>query len=51
MAMQFDVPDPIEQEIRKLRRECAKYREQRNDLRAALAEVRAEMEAMKAAAE
>lgn len=35
--MQFDVPDPVEREIRKLRRECAKLRIQRNELRAELA--------------
>jgi predicted nucleic acid-binding Zn-ribbon protein len=38
MAMHFTVSDPAEREIRKLRKECAKLRVQRNDTRAELAE-------------
>jgi hypothetical protein len=41
--MQFQVSDPAEQEIRRLRRENAKLRIQRNGLRDEIAELKAEL--------
>ena len=40
--MQFYVSNPAEQEIKRLRRECAKYRHLRNELRAELAALKAQ---------
>ena len=40
--MQFYVSNPAEHEIKRLRRECAKYRHQRNELRAELAALKAQ---------
>lgn len=45
MPLQFTVSDPVEREIRSLRRECAKLRVQRNDARAEVDALRAELRA------
>jgi uncharacterized coiled-coil DUF342 family protein len=47
--MQLKVTDPVEAEIRSLRRESMKYRHQRNDARAEVAQLRAEVESLRAA--
>jgi HAMP domain-containing protein len=51
MAMTFKVSDPIETEIRRLRRENQKYRYQRNDSRAEADQLRAELGEAKAETE
>ena len=43
MAMQFNVPDPVEREIRSLRKEAAKLRIQRNEARAVAGVLRTEL--------
>jgi hypothetical protein len=42
-TMKFDVPDPVQAEIRSLRRECLKLRIQRNEARAELAALKLEV--------
>ncbi|BBX04319.1 hypothetical protein MMOR_52550 [Mycolicibacterium moriokaense] len=49
MELTVKVPDVAEQAIRNLRRECAKYRRQRNEARAEVARLRAELAALRGA--
>lgn len=48
MAIQITVPDPTEQIIKKLRRECARMRVQRNEALAEADRLRNEVEGLRA---
>jgi hypothetical protein len=48
MALHFTIDHPAEAQIRKLRRECARHREQRNIARAEADQLRAELAELKA---
>ena len=50
MALYYEVSDPAEREIRKLRRECAKYRHLWKDARDERDALCAELSALKAEA-
>jgi hypothetical protein len=43
--MRLTIPDPVEREIRKCRHEAAKYRHQRNEARAEIDRLRAQLAA------
>lgn len=49
MPITFVLPDPVEDEMRRLRREAAKYRHQRNAARAEVVQLQAELDAVTAA--
>lgn len=48
MSMTFVVPDPVENEIRRLRREAANYRHQLKAARAEAAQLQAQLDAVTA---
>lgn len=48
MEFTIEVPDAVAANIRHLRRECAKFRTQRNQARAEAKALRAELEALRA---
>jgi hypothetical protein len=47
MALTFVISDPAEQEIRRLRKESAKFRVQRNEARAEAQALQAELDSLR----